>query len=722
MFSLNSITGMSPGCKVSRALTSFALLCAVSVGAIAAPHLSGVPSATVTAAHYYAFQPGAVDSGKKLTFSISNKPSWAQFDSSTGRLCGTPLPQNNVGKYSDIVISASDGASRASLVPFSVTVLPLPNNPPTIKGTPAGTVASGKTYSFQPTATDPDGLTIEFGITNKPSWATFVSATGRLYGTPTATNAATYSNITIFAYDGYHKASLAAFAIVVQGTPASSAGTTTATGTTVSTGTGTTTSTAATTAGSDNFPRLGLLSTGGPQTYANSFQAYAAKFHMVVIGGDFEGWEKDAGYSKETVISSIKGQSRVSTRVFQYVDLNELYNSTNADGNWLPTWYKQVNAMNWWVHPTSTTGAPITDPQSSQKWLVDLGADAPVDPATGLGPYAWAAKYVNDLFHLGRYAGTSSAASLDGFFLDNVLIDPADGMGNTANGDWMRDGTTQAHNAASTYSAVMKGERSFYTYLQTAWPDSQQLGNGGTSFGLAVPGSYSGTDATLNSQILACTSPLSGVMQGGDFEHAIGKTYSIEYYGGSLDLQKWYQTAMNNFGGSKLMLFSQGNVQANGSDPLTFNSSQQPATYSPAWQGARYGITAALMNNGYYFADYGSYDAETVDNRRWFDEYDNAGAGVGYLGQPVAGSAGNPQTTAWSNGVWMREFKNGVVLWNPKGNGVQTVNVSGLLSTAGRAGLKHIAGTQDPAVNNGQVVTSVALKDRDGVILLWTSP
>jgi hypothetical protein len=302
------------------------------------------------------------------------------------------------------------------------------------------------------------------------------------------------------------------------------------------------------------------------------------------------------------------------------------------------------------------------------------------------------------------------------------LIDPADGMGNSANGDWSRSGTTQAHNAASTYAAVMSGEKSFYTYLEGEWPDSLQLGNAGTSFGLAVADNYSATDATLNSQVLAGTSPLSGVMQGGDFEHAIGKTYSIEYYGGSLLMQQWYETAMNNFAGSKLMLFSQGNVQANGSDPLTFNSSQEPATYSPAWQGARYGITAALMNNGYYFADYGAYDEETVANRRWFDEYDNAGAGVGYLGQPVTGASGEPQTSAWSNGVWMREFQNGVVLWNPKGNGAQTVNVSALVSPSGHAGLKHIAGTQDPTVNNGKAATSVSLQDRDGVILLWTTP
>ena len=709
MFSFKSVTGSIPRFRVIRALASIALLSSVSIGAIAAPVLSGAPPATVTAAHYYSFQPGAVDAGKKLTFSISNMPSWAVFNSTTGRVYGTPLPQNNIGKYSGIVISASDGASRGSLAPFSVTVLPLPNIPPTIKGTPAGTVTSGQAYSFQPTATDPDGLMVDFGMSNKPSWATFNGATGRLSGTPTASNVGTYSNITITAYDGYHKASLAAFAIVVQSTAAPG------------TPPGTPPGAPTTTLGGDRFPRLGLLSTGGPQQYASSFRTYAAKFHMVVIGGNWEGWEKGTGFSKETVISGIKAQSVVSTRVFQYVNLNELFNSTYATAP-LSIWAKQVNTMKWWVYPTGTTGTPITDPNSAQMWLVDMGPDTPVDPATSLGPYAWGAKYMDDLYHLGRYAGTSTAASLDGFFLDNVLIDPSDGGGNAGSGDWMRNGTTQAHNAVSTYSAVMTGEKSFYTYLQSAWPGSEQLGNAGGTFGSAVPGAYSATDPTLNSQVLAGTSPLSGVMDGGDFEHAIGKAYSIEFYGGSLVLQKWYQTAIANFGGAKLLLFSQGNVQANGSDPLTFTAAQKPATYSPAWQGARYGITAALMNNGYYFADYGSYDAETVADRRWFDEYDNAGAGVGYLGQPVAVSAGNPQTAGWSNGVWMREFQNGVVLWNPKGNGSQTVNVAALVSPAGHAGLKHIAGTQDTIVNNGKAVTTVTLQDRDGVILLWTSP
>ena len=198
-----------------RALTAFALLSSSCIVANAAPVLSGFPATSVVAAHYYAFQPSAVDPGKKVTFSIANKPAWAQFDATSGRLAGTPLPAN-AGTYGNIVISASDGSATSRLAPFAIVVSPLPNTPPKIAGSPATAIAVGKVYSFQPSATDPNGLSMGFGINNKPAWATFDSKTGRLSGTPAAANVGTYANILITAYDGYMKGVLPAFSIVVQ--------------------------------------------------------------------------------------------------------------------------------------------------------------------------------------------------------------------------------------------------------------------------------------------------------------------------------------------------------------------------------------------------------------------------------------------------------------------------------------------------------------------------
>ena len=185
MDSSNSAAAVRPRHGVLRALTFAALLSAASMAALAAPSISGKPVTSVTAAHYFSFQPSASNpGGGAVSFVVSNKPSWASFDAGTGRLYGTPLPQTNVGTFSNIVISASAGGQRASLAPFAITVLPLPNIPPTIAGSPAPSVVTGSAYAFQPKATDPNGLQVGFGIYNKPSWASFNSTTGLLSGTP----------------------------------------------------------------------------------------------------------------------------------------------------------------------------------------------------------------------------------------------------------------------------------------------------------------------------------------------------------------------------------------------------------------------------------------------------------------------------------------------------------------------------------------------------------
>ncbi|MES9859970.1 MAG: putative Ig domain-containing protein [Candidatus Thiodiazotropha sp. LLP2] len=87
-----------------------------------APTISGTPSSSLQEGSAYSFTPSANDpDGDDLSFSISNLPSWASFNSSTGALSGTP-DSNDSGVYSNIVISVSDGSSQASLAPFGINV------------------------------------------------------------------------------------------------------------------------------------------------------------------------------------------------------------------------------------------------------------------------------------------------------------------------------------------------------------------------------------------------------------------------------------------------------------------------------------------------------------------------------------------------------------------------------------------------------------------------
>jgi hypothetical protein len=182
------------------------------------PKISGSPAASVKEGIAYSFTPSASDpDGQALRFGIANMPSWAVFDNVTGTMSGTPAV-GSAGVYSNIVVSVSDGQESATLPAFSVTVVPAtqPNQAPTISGTPATSASVGQAYSFQPSAADPDGQSLAFGIANKPDWASFDIATGKLTGTPAAADVATYANVVISVSDGAASATLPAFSIVVK--------------------------------------------------------------------------------------------------------------------------------------------------------------------------------------------------------------------------------------------------------------------------------------------------------------------------------------------------------------------------------------------------------------------------------------------------------------------------------------------------------------------------
>jgi hypothetical protein len=129
-------------------------------------------------------------------------------------LSGTP-GTGAAGEYIGIVITVSDGKVSSSLPPFGI-VVSVANRAPTISGAPASTVTAGQQYRFLPAASDPDGDRLTFSIVNRPSWATFNTATGELAGTPSAGNVGPYSNVQISVSDGTLTASLPAFAVSVE--------------------------------------------------------------------------------------------------------------------------------------------------------------------------------------------------------------------------------------------------------------------------------------------------------------------------------------------------------------------------------------------------------------------------------------------------------------------------------------------------------------------------
>src|SRR5262245_16514451 len=71
------------------------------------PEISGVPAAVIDAGQDYSFVPTAKDADNDfLEFSITNKPTWAQFSVETGALTGSPQDAD-VGETADITINVT---------------------------------------------------------------------------------------------------------------------------------------------------------------------------------------------------------------------------------------------------------------------------------------------------------------------------------------------------------------------------------------------------------------------------------------------------------------------------------------------------------------------------------------------------------------------------------------------------------------------------------------
>jgi Putative Ig domain len=87
------------------------------------PSILGLPQRSLAYGRGYAFTPTASDpEGQRLSFSILNIPRWASFNAVTGSLSGTP-GLGDIGTYSNIRISVSDGMHIVSLPPFSIDVV-----------------------------------------------------------------------------------------------------------------------------------------------------------------------------------------------------------------------------------------------------------------------------------------------------------------------------------------------------------------------------------------------------------------------------------------------------------------------------------------------------------------------------------------------------------------------------------------------------------------------
>lgn len=142
-----------------------------------APIINGTPTATINSGDTYSFTPTTSDpNGDQLSFSISNKPNWASFNTRTGELKGSPTPVKT-RNYRNIVISVSDGMSTVQLPAFGISV---------ISGTTSSActeyISTGSSLSCQ---LDNTGVR-EFVLVDPPRGFSIQAKTGIVNWTPTS--------------------------------------------------------------------------------------------------------------------------------------------------------------------------------------------------------------------------------------------------------------------------------------------------------------------------------------------------------------------------------------------------------------------------------------------------------------------------------------------------------------------------------------------------------
>lgn len=238
----------------------------------------------------------------------------------------------------------------------------------------------------------------------------------------------------------------------------------------------------------------------------------------------------------------------------------------------------------------------------------------------------------------------------DFWYTDNVMHRPR------VRADWDGDGANDDPEAPRILKVWREGYVAWWARIRGLTPKKWIMGNADSD--LAEPEFHSQLEAAF----------LEGLM---------GKNWSIETRRGWEAMMARYRA-----------------VKANLREPriVGFNVWGDPKDY----RFFRYAFASCLLDDGYFsFTD----EARGYSSVPWFDEYDVK------LGRAIS----PPPLKSWRNGVWRRDFENGIVLINP-GDLATEIEIE--------EGFKRIAGKQDPNTNNDQPARHILLAPKDGIVLV----
>jgi RHS repeat-associated protein len=147
------------------------------------PTMVTAPPTQAAVGRPFGYTPRVLDpDGGPPTFTLAQAPAGMTIDPTTGQIVWTPSA-DELGPQA-VVLRVDDGAGGSALQAFTVVVSETLNRPPVITSTPPLKAAVRFEYTYQVTATDPDGGPLTFSLQDPPAGMLLDRNTGLLDWVP----------------------------------------------------------------------------------------------------------------------------------------------------------------------------------------------------------------------------------------------------------------------------------------------------------------------------------------------------------------------------------------------------------------------------------------------------------------------------------------------------------------------------------------------------------
>jgi len=190
-----------------------------------APVFDSTPEPVVALGQRYDYDADALDEdGDAVQYSLLEAPAGMLVDTVTGLIVWQPRA-DQVG-LNHVRLQAIDAFGAASVQEFDVLVsggLDGGNHPPSISSLPETAALIGSGYSYNVVASDIDGDTLSYALSQAPSGMSIDAATGALRWTPTSAQAG-LNQVELVVSDGHGGSGVQSFGVLVSSVPGGGSG------------------------------------------------------------------------------------------------------------------------------------------------------------------------------------------------------------------------------------------------------------------------------------------------------------------------------------------------------------------------------------------------------------------------------------------------------------------------------------------------------------------